>query len=327
MVRSNAIALTIGSVVIIVAVALIGWFSISASPTIIQGEVEATSVKVSSKLAGRVDTLCVTEGQRVTKGELLFIIGTPEVRAKLRQAQAARSAAMAQSDKARYGARKQEVEAAGEMASRAEAAAELARKSYDRVKKLFDSGVVPAQKLDEANANMKAAISAATAAKAQYNMALEGARREDKAAANALVEQASGAVSEVESYIADATQYSPIDGEVSSIIAQTGELVGAGYPIVTLLDMNDIWVSFNIKEDLLPKIKIGSVMKAFVPGIGRDVELKVYFMAAQGEYATWSATRTKGDFDIRTFEVKARPLSAVEGLRPGMTVSVNWDKL
>jgi len=182
-------------------------------------------------------------------------------------------------------------------------------------------------KYDEAAANLKAMETTAAAAKAQYDMAIEGARREDREAAEALVKQASGAVSEVESYISDAMQYSPIDGEISTVIAQQGELISAGYPVVTLLDMNDLWVTFNIKEDLLPKIKIGSVLQAYVPGIGRTIELKVYYMAVQAEYATWSATRTKGDFDIRTFEVKARPEGRIEGLRPGMTVTVNWDEI
>ena len=146
-------------------------------------------------------------------------------------------------------------------------------------------------------------------------------------AAAALVDQASGAVSEVESYISDAMQYSPIDGEVSSVIAEKGELIGSGYPVITLLDMNDLWITFNIKEDLLPKIRIGSVLKAYVPGLGGAIELKVDYIAVQAEYATWSATRTKGDFDIRTFEVKARPVAKVDGLRPGMTVTVNWDEI
>ena len=164
---------------------------------------------------------------------------------------------------------------------KAEAGLELARKSYERVKNLYESGVVPEQKYDEAAANLKAMETTAAAAKAQYDMAIEGARREDREAAEALVKQASGAVSEVESYISDAMQYSPIDGEISTVIAQQGELISAGYPVVTLLDMNDLWVTFNIKEDLLPKIKIGSVLQAYVPGIGRTIELKVYYMAVQ----------------------------------------------
>lgn len=325
--KSNVIGLTIGIVVVIVAVSLICWFAIKPVPNFIQGEVEATSVKISSKVPGRIEQMDVKEGQQVTKGQQLFMLSTPEVQAKLQQAQAVRQAAGAQSEKARRGARVQEIEAAYNMWKKAEAGRELAQKSYDRIKNLYESGVVPAQKFDEASANLQAMKTTAQAAQSQYNMAVEGARLEDKTAAAALVAQATGAVSEVESYASDAIQYSPIDGEVSTVIAEPGELIGSGYPVITLLDMHDLWVTFNVKEDLLPKVKIGSILTAYVPGLAKTIQLKIDYMAAQAEYATWSATKTRGDFDIRTFEVKARPVKQIEGLRPGMTVTVNWDEI
>ena len=234
--KSNVIGLTVGIVVTIVAVSLISWFAIRPVPTLIQGEVEATDIKISSKLAGRIEQMDVQEGERVKKGQLLFVLSTPEAEAKLQQAEAARMAASAQSTKARKGARVQEIEGAMNIWKKAEAGLELARKSYERVKNLYESGVVPEQKYDEAAANLKAMETTAAAAKAQYDMAIEGARREDREAAEALVKQASGAVSEVESYISDAMQYSPIDGEISTVIAQQGELISAGYPVVTLLE-------------------------------------------------------------------------------------------
>ena len=223
--KSNVIGLTIGIIIVIVAVSLISWFAIKPVPNFIQGEVEATSIKVSSKVPGRIEQMDVKEGQKVTKGQQLFILSTPEVQAKLQQAQAARDAASAQSEKARRGARSQEIEAAFNMWKKAEAGRDLAQKSYDRVKNLYEQGVLPAQKFDEASANLEAMTTTAKAAKSQYDMAVEGARREDRAAAAALVAQASGAVSEVESYAKDAIQYSPIDGEVSTVIAEPGELI------------------------------------------------------------------------------------------------------
>ena len=196
--KSNVIGLTIGIVVVIVTVSLICWFAIKPVPTLIQGEVEVKSIKISSKLAGRIEQMDVKEGQQVKKGELLFVLSTPEVEAKLRQAEAARNAAGAQSAKASRGARIQEIEGALNMWKKAQAGVELAQKSFDRVKNLYESGVVPAQKYDEALANLKAMQTTESAAKAQYDMAVEGARREDREAAAALVDQASGAVSEVE---------------------------------------------------------------------------------------------------------------------------------
>ena len=325
--RSNIIGIIAAAVVIIVSVVLISWYLRKTTPMLIQGTVECTTYKASSKVPGRIDDMKIAQGDRVEKGQLLYTLSTPELEAKLQQAEAVKSAASALDQAALAGARIQQIEAALNMWEKAQAGLELARKTYDRVKNLYDQGVVPEQKLDEASANYKAMEATALAAKAQYDLASDGARKEDKEAAAARVRQAEGAVSEVESYISDAMQYSPIDGEISTVIAQQGELVSAGYPVVTLLDMNDLWVTFNIKEDLLPKIKIGSVLQAYVPGIGRTIELKVYYMAVQAEYATWSATRTKGDFDIRTFEVKARPEGRIEGLRPGMTVTVNWDEI
>ena len=325
--KKNIIAVLVAVVVIIAAVLLVSRYLKARTPILLQGTTECTTYKASSKIAGRIVDMKVEEGQRVERGELLYTLSTPELDAKLQQAEAVRSAASAIDQKVLSGARVQQIEAAMNMWQKAQAGLELARKTYERVQNLYNDGVVPAQKLDEATANYKAMEATALAAKAQYDMATDGARKEDKEAAAARVRQAEGAVSEVESYISDAMQYSPIDGEISTVIAQQGELISAGYPVVTLLDMNDLWVTFNIKEDLLPKIKIGSVLQAYVPGIGRTIELKVYYMAVQAEYATWSATRTKGDFDIRTFEVKARPEGRIEGLRPGMTVTVNWDEI
>ena len=160
-----------------------------------------------------------------------------------------------------------------------------------------------------------------------YDMAVDGARKEDKEAAAARVRQAEGAVSEVQSYLVDASVYSPVTGEVSTIIAEEGELVGSGYPVVAILDMSDMWVTFNIKETLLPGMTIGTRMTGFVPALDRDVEFEVTYIAPQADFATWAATRTQGGFDIRTFAIKARPTAPVENLRPGMSVLVDWDKI
>ena len=325
--KSNVIGLTVGIVVTIVAVSLISWFAIRPVPTLIQGEVEATDIKISSKLAGRIEQMDVQEGERVKKGQLLFVLSTPEAEAKLQQAEAARMAASAQSTKARKGARVQEIEGAMNIWKKAEAGLELARKSYERVKNLYESGVVPEQKYDEAAANLKAMETTAAAAKAQYDMAIEGARREDREAAEALVKQASGAVSEVESYISDAMVYSPVTGEISTIIAEEGELVGSGYPVVAILDMSDLWVTFNVKETLLPGLRIGTRMNGYVPALDSDVEFEVTYISPQADFATWSATRTQGGFDIRTFAIKAKAVTEAANMRPGMSVLVDWDQI
>ena len=214
------------------------------------------------------------------------------------------------------------------MWQKAQAGLEIAKKSYDRVRNLYEKGVMSAQKKDEAEANYQAMVATEKAARSQYEMAKEGARREDKAAAAALVNQASGAVAEVESYKKEGALVSPIDGEVSERFPEIGELVGTGAPIMNILDMNDIWVTFSIREDLLSQIRIGDEVKAFVPALGnQNVQLKVYAMKDMGTYAAWKATKTSGQYDAKTFEVKARPVQAVEGLRPGMSVILKKNEM
>ena len=324
--RNNIIGVVVAAAAVAVVVLVVVLLTRS-DRVVLQGEADVTSYKASSKIAGRIEKMYVREGQHVKRGDLLYTLSTPELDAKMHQARAAESAASAQAMKANRGARVQEVEAAREMWQKAQAGLDLAEKSYDRVKKLHEEGVLPAQKFDEAAANYAAARATASAANAQYEMAKEGARNEDKAAARAMTEQAAGAVMEVEAYMADACVYSPADGEVSTIIAREGELVGSGFPAVTILDMSDIWVAYNIKETLMPKIKMGAKVKAYVPALDRDVEFTVDYIAPQGDFATWSATRTQGSFDVRTFNVKTRPTGDAEGLRPGMSAIMDWDTL
>ncbi len=325
--RNNILGIIAAAVVIVLAVVLIGRYITRRTPMLIQGTVECTTYKASSKVPGRIAEMKVAQGDHVEKGQLLYVLSTPELDAKLQQAEAVKSAASALDAAAVAGARRQQVEAARNMWEKAQAGLELARKTYERVRNLYDQGVVPAQKLDEAEANYQSLQATARAAKAQYDMAADGARKEDKEAAAAKVRQAQGAVDEVESYIDDAMVYAPVTGEVSTIVAEQGELVGSGYPVVAILDMSDMWVTFNIKETLLPGVRIGTRMQGYVPALGHDVEFEVTYIAPQADFATWSATRTQGGFDIRTFAVKAKAVTAEAGMRPGMSVLVDWDRI
>ena len=325
--RNNVIGIVAAAAVIILSVALISWYLDKRTPMLIQGTVECTTYKASSKVPGRTLGMKDGEGQRAEKGEPLYTPSTPELDTKLRQAEAVKSAASALDQAAVAGARVQQIEAALNMWQKAQAGLELARKTYERVQNLYNEGVVPAQKLDEATANYQAMEATALAAKAQYDMASDGARKEEKEAAAARVRQAEGAVSEVESYISDAMVYAPVTGEISTIIAEQGELVGSGYPVVAILDMSDMWVTFNIKETQLPGITKGMHMTGYVPALDADVEFEVTYIAPQADFATWAATRTQGGFDIRTFAIKAKPVTRVENMRPGMSVLVDWDRI
>lgn len=318
---NNMMLAFITVLVVIGLVALAGFFLLSPSNDIIMGQAEATQVRISGKLAGRIASYRAAEGDFVKAGDTLVFLDTPEVQAKLRQAEALQQAAAAQQEKALKGARVQEVSSAYEMSQKAQAGLDIAKKSFDRVQNLFDKGVMSAQKRDEAEANYRAAEATAKAAALQYEMAKEGARREDKAAAVATLQRAEGAVAEVESYISESVLLSPIDGEVVERFPEIGELVGTGAPIMNIADMDDMWVTFSVREDLLSSIRIGNDINGFIPALGDEpVSLKVYYMKDLGSYAAWKATKTAGQYDVKTFEVRARPVQKPEGFRPGMSV-------
>lgn len=318
---SNMMLAFITVLVVVGLVALAGFFLLTPPDDIIMGQAEATQIRISGKVPGRIASYCFGEGEQVKAGDTLVFLDTPEVLAKLQQAEALRSAAEAQQAKAMKGARAQEITGAYELWQKAQAGLTIAKKSYDRVQNLYEKGVMSAQKRDEAEANYKAMAATEKAARSQYEMAKEGARKEDKAAAAALVQQAGGAVAEVESYLGETALLSPIDGEVAERFPEVGELVGTGAPIMNITDMNDMWVTFSIREDLLKDIRMGSELNAFIPALGNQaVRLKVYYIKDMGTYAAWKATKTTGQFDSKTFEVRARPLQPIADLRPGMSV-------
>ncbi len=310
--------LTLTGVIAIVAV--IGFFMLRKGPEIVQGQAEVTEYRVSSKVPGRILEFRVKEGQTVRAGDTLAMLEAPDVQAKLEQARAAEAAAQAQNEKALKGARQEQIQAAYEMWQKAQAGVTIAEKSYKRIKNLYDQGVVSAQKLDEITAQRDAALATEKAAKAQYTMAKNGAEREDKAAAAALVNRAKGAVAEVESYINETYLIAQKAGEVSEIFPKQGELVGTGAPIMNVAVMDDMWVTFNVREDLLQSLTVGTEFEAFVPALDKNIRLKVNYMKDLGTYAAWKATKTTGQFDLKTFEVRALPTDKVEGLRPGMSV-------
>ena len=303
-------------------VALIGFFALGRDPELIQGQVEVSEYRVSSKVPGRILEIRVKEGDFVKVGDTLAILDAPEVRAKMEQARSAENAASAQEEMARNGARQEQIQGAFQLMQQAKAGLEIAEKSYQRIQRLFDEGVMSAQKRDEVYANYKAMEAQYKAAESQYEMARNGARYEDKKAAAALVGRAKGAVNEVNSYINETVQIAQMEGEVTDVYPKVGELVGTGSPIMTIAVMSDLWGTFNVREDQLNGMEIGKTFSAFVPAFNKNVEMKVYYMKDQGSYAVWKATKANGQYDLKTFEVNARPTEKFEGLRPGMTLIV-----
>lgn len=306
-------------------ITLIRYFSRVNRP-VIQGVVECRSYRASSKLAGRIDSMHVAEGDMVYSGELLYTISTPELDAKLKQVSALEAEAEAINNEVDMGARKEQVVAIRSLWQKALAGLELAEASYERVKRLYDKGVVPRQQYDEALANYRAMQATVDAARAEYDLVVEGATRQQKEAVEAKVREAQGGVDEVRSYLRDAEVYAPVSGRVSSVMAEAGELVGTGMPVVTILDIGNCWVTFNIKESKMANVHLGYRFEGYIPALDRRTEFEVYYIASEADYATWSATRARGGFDIRSFEVRARSVEHAEIL-PGMSVIVYGDRL
>lgn len=309
--------------IVVIVVAVIGFVCFGNNDdNVIQGEVEVSEYRVSSKLPGRIAEICVTEGDFVHKGDTLAILDVPEVEAQKRAAEATQDAAKAVSDMADNGARKEQIQAAYQLWQQAVAASDIAEKTYKRLQNLYNEGVISAQKRDEAFAAYKATQAQVLAAKSQYDMAKSGARNEERKAASDQANAAKNATDVVKSLLRETVQIATADGEVSEIFPKVGELVGLGSPIMSISEMNDMWGTFNIREDQLNGMKVGDTFKAYCPAFDKEIEMKVYHIKDQGSFAVWKGTKTNGQYDIKTFEVKARPSKPVEGLRPGMTLII-----
>ena len=320
--HNNILLAVAGFIAVVIIVAIIGFLALDRTPDIIQGQVEVTEYRVSSKVPGRIIELRVSEGDYVKAGDTLAILDAPEVRAKMEQARSAESAAAALELKAQNGARKEQIQGAYSVLQQAKAGYEIAEKSYQRIQRLYDEGVMSAQKRDEVYANYKAMEAQMKAAQSQYDMAVNGARMEDKLAASAQVGRAKGAVQEVNSYIHETVQIAQKEGEVANIYPKVGELVGTGSPIMSIAVMDDMWGTFNVREDQLNGMQVGSEFTVFVPAFNKDIKMKVYYLKDQGSYAVWKATKANGQYDLKTFEVKARPVEKLDGLRPGMSLII-----
>ena len=299
------------------------WLAYQPVPPIIQGQIEAQQYSISSKLPGRIEKIMVQKGDLIKQGQLIYSIYSPEIEAKLMQAKAGQEAADAMSSQAQKGARKQEIQAARDQWQRAKAATDLLEKTFQRIKSLFESGVVAEQKKDETETKLKAARFAENGALQIYQIAQEGARKETIAAAAGKARMAAGAVAEVEAYAADTHINSWHDGVVSQVLLQSGELAPQGFPVVTIIDMADSWAVFHVREDLLSSYSKGVEFKVRIPAIGNEVyTFRVDNIAVMGDFATWRASNTSKGFDMRTFEIEARPLQTIANLRVGMSVII-----
>ena len=319
--ENRRLMLAMGGVVFAVAVlAIIGFLFINKPAEILQGQAEATSVRVSGKLPGRILEFYVTEGQMVHKGDTLVHIHSSLAEAKMEQARSMEDAASALNKKVDSGTRPQIVQSALEVWKQAHAAEEIAAKTNKRMEALYADGVISAQKRDEAQAAYQAATAASAAARSQYELAKIGPQSEDRTQSAAMVGVARGGVAEVQAVLEDQYLTAPCDGQIDVIFPHVGELVSLGAPIMNVLRIDDKWVTFNVREDQLKNFTMDKVFKVYIPSLDKEAKVKIYYVRDMGAYATWHATKTTGDWDSKTFEIKARPEEQLPDLRPGMTV-------
>lgn len=320
--KDRALLLSLAIFALVIAgVAVAGILSLKPAEETIQGQADCETTRVSGKLPGRIVKFYVKEGDYVHKGDKLVSIYSSTVDAKLSQAKSMQGVAASQSQKVDRGTREELKNSAYNMWQQAKAAEEIAQKTYQRMESLYAQGVVTAQKRDEAKAAFDAASAQVLAAKSQYDMAVNGAQREDKSAANSMEAAARAQVREVESLLEDQVLVAPCDGEVSEIYPHEGELVAMGTPIMTISKLYDMWVSFSVREDKLKDFEMNKEISVTIPALGnKTTKLQVYYIHDMGSYAVWQATKATGGYDSKTFEIKARPVELVENLRPGMSV-------
>ena len=285
----------------------------------ITGLINATEIDVASKVPGRVLRLHVLEGQQVKAGDLLVELNLEELDAKLQQATSAIDAAKAQLALAEKGARPQEKRALANQVESARAQVDVTKKMLERMRKLLDDNAVPQAKYDEVEFKYQVSVNQLEMAEAKLDAVSKGARTEEIRALEALVSKGESVAAEIEIYKKEREQHAPVDGEVSKIVIHEGELTNTGYPIITIVKLDDIWASFAIREDRLKDIRIGDQVEIDIPALDKRVPMKVANISAMGDFATWRATSDRDRFDLKSFEVKLRPVEPVDGLRPGMT--------
>ncbi len=320
--HNNILLAVIGFAAVVVIVGVIGFLTLDKEEDVIQGEMEVAEYRVSSKLPGRIVELRAKEGDYVHVGDTLAILEVPEVKSQEKVLQAANEGVAAMQDMTNAGARQEQIRGAYQLYQQALAAAEIAKKTYNRLQTLYDEGVVSGQKRDEAFAAYKATEAQVEAAKSQYDMAKNGAREQEKRMAASNTKASANAVEVVKNLLKETVQIAQVEGEVSNVYPKVGELVGLGSPIMSISIMSDMWGTFNVREDHLDGLAKGQEFTAFVPAFNKDIKMKVYYLKDQGSYATWKATKDNGDYDRKTFEVKARPVTQLDGLRPGMTLII-----
>lgn len=323
--KAPVVAAIIVTATAAVIVGLSLWFLVQPQPLLVQGEADATRIDIAARVDGRIGARPVSRGEAVSAGKVLATIDNPELQMKLAEAEAARLVAIADLTRIETGTRAEVIAERKAAIAAGEAKVMLAQQTYDRTAQLMKNDVAPVQKLDEATASLDIAKRTLEQTKLAYAAAVAGYTKEERGVAKAAVDKAEAAITTLKAQVAELTISAPVSAEIYQIAAEPGEYVSPGVPLLSLVDLSDVWLRFDLREDLIEGLKIGDRFTARLPALGDvPVEVEVRTIATRGEYAGWRATRATGDFDLRTFEVRAYPVGKVAGLRPGMSAYLAW---
>jgi HlyD family secretion protein len=319
-------SLLVGLIVVSV-IALSLWYLLRSEPLLVQGEVDATRLDIAARVDGRVADIPVARGQNLAAGAVLVRIDNPETIAKNEQALAAKLVAEAQLANIQAGTRSEVIAARKAALERAQSSVVLAQKTYDRVKLLSEHGNAPVARFDQATDALRESQRAEDQARSAYEQAVNGYTREEREIAVANLGKAVADIKAVQSIVDQMVVYAPIAAQVYERNVELGEYVAPGVPLVTLIDLGDTWIHFDLREDLVKNVKLGDRYVVRIPALGdRRIAVEIKLIASKGEYASWRATRATGDFDLRTFSIRAYPVEKVPELRPGMSAYVDWGK-
>src|SRR6266851_5760922 len=303
-------------IVAAVVVALSVFYLLRPEPLLVQGEVDATRLDIAARVDGRVKEIPVNRGQNVTAGAVLVQIDNPETLAKHEQMRAAMAVAEAQLANVLVGTRAEVIAARKAELERAQAALVLAQKTFDRTHTLTEQGNAPQARLDQMTDALHESERAVDQAKSAYDQAVNGYTKEERAIARTNVEKANADIQSIQSIIDQLQVYAPVASQVYQRNVEPGEYVSPGVPLVTLIDL---------AEDLVKGLKVGDRFDVHTPALAdRRVTVEIKLVATKGEYASWRATRASGDFDLRTFSIRAYPVQPVPELRPGMSAYLDW---
>ena len=317
--RKRAGIVALGALVIaVVAGGYLLWRPEPAGPVV--GVVRATEVRVAPEVGGQLAAIKVQKGARVRAGDVVAELSALELTAAVAQARAALAAAVADRDHVYAGVRAEEIAALAAGIAKAKSKLEYVEAQLARVSYLARSDTASQQSLDQAENDAASARADVAEAEANHDAAQAGPTREQRAIADAQVKAAASALAVLERRLDKTTLRAPADGVVSVIVAEVGENVRAGQPVLAIEETGKQWLSFNAREDLLHGLTVGASVDVGRAGASGPTPAVVTELVPLGPFATWQAERAIGDHDRNTLRLRLDPRGDATAFEPGMTV-------